>query len=131
MNVNEGRLFGRGIAFPPHIKNGRVAWSTGPQNIRESIKIILLTEPRERLMLPYFGSGLQNFLFEPNTVTTHRLIQLHITQALERWEPRIRLKSIIVEPDREHPQKAIITIDYNLISTGTDDRLNLSINLGG
>jgi hypothetical protein len=131
MNVDEGRLYGRGLGFPPRVENGRVAWSVGAQNIRESIKIILLTEPQERLMLPQFGSGLQKFLFEPNITTTHRVIQHHITQALELWEPRIRLKSVTVAPDSRNPQKAVITIDYNLVSTGNSDRMNMTIQLGG
>ena len=82
-------------------------------------------------MLPQFGSGLQKFLFEPNIATTHRLMQHHITKALERWEPRIRLKSVAVAPDSQNPQKAVITIDYNLVSTGNSDRMNMTIQLEG
>jgi phage baseplate assembly protein W len=130
MKVDEGRLFGRGIGFAPHVEEGRVVWSAGPRNIRECIKIILMTEPQERLMLPHFGGGLQKFLFEPNTVTTHRIIQHHITQSLERWEPRIRLNSVTVAPDSKDPQAAVITINYNLVATGANDRMNLSIQLG-
>jgi phage baseplate assembly protein W len=131
MKVDEGRLFGRGIGFAPRVEEGRVVWSAGPRNIRECIKIILMTEPQERLMLPHFGGGLQKFLFEPNTVTTHRIIQHHITQSLERWEPRIRLNSVTVAPDSKDPQAAVITINYNLVATGTNDRMNLTIQLGG
>ncbi|HLP60806.1 MAG TPA: GPW/gp25 family protein [Candidatus Deferrimicrobium sp.] len=131
MKVDEGLLYGRGMSFPPRVEDGRVAWSSGARNIRESIKIILLTEPQERLMLPQFGGGLQKFLFEPNTVTTRRVIQHHITQSLGRWEPRIRLKSVTVDPDGKNPQAAVITIDYTLVSTGADDRLNLAVQLGG
>ena len=82
-------------------------------------------------MLPQFGGGLQRFLFEPNIVTTHRLIQQHITQALERWEPRIRLKSIKVVPDSSDPQAAVITIDYNLVATGAGDRISMTMQLSG
>jgi len=130
--MNEGRLFGQGIGFPPRIgSDGRVAWSAGPANIRDSIRVILLTEPGERLMLPSFGGGLQRFLFEPNIVTTHRLIQQHITQALEHWEPRIRLQSVIVEPDAGDPQAAVITIDYKLVATGAGDRISMTMKLTG
>jgi phage baseplate assembly protein W len=130
--MNEGRLYGQGIGFPPRIgSDGRVAWSAGPANIRDSIRVILLTEPGERVMLRSFGGGLQRFLFEPNIVTTHRLIRQHITQALERWEPRIRLQSVIVEPDPEDPQAAVVTINYKLVTTGTGDRISLTMQLTG
>jgi hypothetical protein len=51
--IDEGQLFGRGVAFPPHINpEGRVAWSTGEQNVREAIRILLMTRPGERLFIP-------------------------------------------------------------------------------
>lgn len=129
--MKESVLFGQGIGFPPRIEDGRWAWSAGPQNIREAIKIILLTEPEERLMLPDFGGGLRRFLFEPNTVTTHRLVQQHITESLEQWEARIHLNAVTVEPSGTDPQEAVITIEYELVTTGEEERLSLTIKLAG
>lgn len=130
--MDEGQLFGRGISFPPRIgPDGRTEWSAGAQNIREAIRIILLTEPEERLMLPEFGGGLQSFLFEPNTVTTHRLIQDRITQALGRWEPRITIESITVEHDPADEQAAVATIAYRLVATGKREQVSLTVQLAG
>lgn len=128
--MDEGKLFGRGISFPPRIgPDGRIAWSAGPENIREAIRVILMTEKQERLMLPDFGGGLQSFLFQPNIVATHRLIQERITQALARWEPRIRVESVTVERDPADDHAAIITIAYKLVATGAGDRLSLNVQL--
>jgi phage baseplate assembly protein W len=130
--MDQGQLFGRGTRFPPGIgENGQLVWSEGPQNIREAIRIILLTEPGERLMLPDFGAGLKRFLFEPNTVTTHRLIQQQISESLEQWERRINLKSVAVEPDPEDLQAASVTIHYNLVTTGAAEQLSLTMQLTG
>ncbi len=130
--IDTGQVFGRSIGFPPRIGvNGQVAWSEGAQNIRESIQIILLTEAGERLMLGDFGGGLKQFLYEPNTVETRRLIEERIIQALERWEPRIRLDSVSVEADREDPQAAIATIAYKLIATQHSEGVSLKIKLAG
>lgn len=82
-------------------------------------------------MLPEFGGGLRAFLFQPNTVTTHRLIREHITQALGRWEPRITVESVTVEADLTDAQKAIVTIAYILVATQTSERMNLTVNLAG
>ena len=47
---NAGRIFGKGISFPPRVgADGRVVWSEGETNIRESIKVILLTELGEQM----------------------------------------------------------------------------------
>ena len=129
--MDKGRLFGRGISFPPRVgADGRVVWSEGEENVREAIRIILLTEERERLRLPEFGGGLGRFLFEPNTVTTRRLIEDRITKALAAWEPRIRLEAIDIEPDPDDPQAAIATIQYKLVATQARATLRVNVALG-
>ena len=81
-------LFGQGLSFPPRVgADGRLAWSEGEDNVRESIRVILLTEPGERVMRENFGCGLRKFLFEPNTVTTRQLIRERVIRAIGRWEP--------------------------------------------
>lgn len=128
--MDAGKLFGRSLAFPPHIgADGCIAWSEGPQNIRESIQIILQTEVGERLMLRSFGAGLGRFLFEANTPTNRRNIQEQVETALRRWEPRIRLQNVQVEADPNDLQQVIITLDYGLVTTGAGERLALTINL--
>jgi phage baseplate assembly protein W len=128
--TDEGRLFGRGMAFPPRVgADGRVAWSKGEINIRESITIILRTELRERVMLPAFGGGLGPFLFEPNTVTTRHQIQERITKALAAWEPRIAVQSVTVEPAPTDAQAAVATVTYKLVATGGRERVTLGITL--
>lgn len=128
--IDKGRLFGRGISFPPRVgADGRVVWSEGEENVREAIRIILLTEQGERLRLPEFGGGMGRFLFEPNTVTTRRLIEDRITKALAEWEPRIRIEAIDVEPDPDDLQAAIATIQYRLVATQARATLSVSVAL--
>ena len=130
--MDDGRLFGRGLAFPPRVgSDGRVAWSEGEANVREAIQIILLTEWNERLMLPEFGGSLGRFLFEPNNVTTRHLINDRITKALGRWEPRVAVESVEVEPDAQDPQGAVATITYRLVATGARERVSLNVSLAG
>ena len=129
--MDAGKIFGKGISFPPRIVGGRVAWSVGEDNVRESIKIILLTEQNERLRLAEFGGGLSRFLFEPNTVATRHQIGDRITKELARWEPRVSVESVIVEPDADDPQAATATITYQLIATQTRERVSLNITLNG
>lgn len=130
--TNAGKLYGRGIAFPPRVTaDGSLAWSEGEDNVRESIRIILMTEQRERLRLPQFGGGLRKYLFEPNTVATRRQIEERITRALTIWEPRVRLESVAVEEDAADPESAIATIRYRLVATGAQQSLQLSLKLAG
>jgi len=128
--IDGGQLFGRGISFPPRVGNdGRVAWSEGEVNVREAIRIILMTEQRERLRLPEFGGSLGLFLFESNTVTTRQLIKERISKALARWEPRIKVQSVDVDPDLADVQAVIATITYKLVATQVREQVALTVTL--
>lgn len=123
---------GRGIAFPPRLdRTGRLAWSVGPDNVRDAIRIILATEPGERVMLPSFGAGLGRLLSEPNTPATHRLVEERVRQALTRWETRIRLDAIQVTADPLERQQANVTIVYTLLGSGDRERVAVTARLEG
>jgi phage baseplate assembly protein W len=130
--MDVGKLFGRGIGFPPRLgPDGRVAWSAGDDNVRESIRIILMTRQGERLFEPDFGAGLDRWLFEPNTVTTRQVIKDRIMKSLAQWEPRIAVAAVEVEPDPADATAAIATITYKLIAIQTLERVSVTVTLGG
>lgn len=130
--ATDDALFGQGLAFPPRLDaTGRLAWAVGHQSVRESIRIVLTTEPGERLMLPAFGAGLRTFLFEPNVPSTHRLIEERIGFALRRWEPRIAVESVTVRPHPDDPVKAVVTVRYALVATQAPDVIELAVPVGG
>jgi hypothetical protein len=130
--LSSADLLGQGISFPPRVgADGRVAWSSGETNVRDAIRVILLTSQGERVRLPNFGAGLSRFLYEPNTVATRHLLQDRIVRALAQWEPRIAVQSVQVDADPTDPQAAIATVTYQLIATQSSERISLRVGLGG
>lgn len=130
--MDPARIFGKGMAFPPRVgPDGRIAWSSGEHNIHESIRLILSTEPGERLRLPAFGAGLRRFLFEPNNLATHTLIRQAITESLKRWEPRIQVESVEVEADPREAEVAIATLTYRLVATQAQERIAVAVGVRG
>ena len=128
--VDSADLYGRSLGFPPQVgPNGRMTWSAGELNVRESICIILRTRPGERLLRPDFGCGLDRYLFEPNDTSTLRLIQEEIKRALTRWEPRIALNDVRVELNPAEPRAVDISIYYTLVATQRRERLGLTLAL--
>jgi len=118
------------MAFPPSLNTeNRLAWSEGADNIRQSIRIILSTDPGERLMMPGFGAGLKQFLFEPNIVSTHRQIEEKISKSLEIWEPRVKLDAIDVLADEEDAQVAWVIIRYSLVANKSAEQLQFRVQL--
>ena len=124
-------IFGRSLSFPVRVgTDGRLVWSQGEDNIRESIAVILKTEPGERIALTDFGAGLGRFLFEPNNTATHTRIEAAIVDALARWERRIDVESVTVVPDPALLSLALATITYRLVATSSRERITVSIPLG-
>jgi hypothetical protein len=125
-------VFGRSMSFPPRVDaDGRFVWSEGEGNIRESITVVLKTEPGERVGVPDFGAGLGRFLFEPNNAATHARLQDAITRALARWERRIDVEAVDVVRDGSEQDAGLATITYRLVATAVRERLNLTIPLSG
>ncbi|MCX8477490.1 MAG: GPW/gp25 family protein [Sphingomonas sp.] len=123
--------FGKSLGFPPRVgPDGRMRWSEGETNVRESIAIILKTEAGERIQLADFGAGLGRYLFEPNNPATHVRIAASIEDSLRRWEPRIALDGVDVVPDPSDATAALATIAYRLVATGAAERTSVSIPLG-
>jgi len=123
---------GRSIAFPPRIgPDGRLAWSEGEQNIRESIRVILQTSPRERIMRPTFGCALRELLFEPNSLSTRRLLEERVRTALQRWEPRIRVQSVSAEADPKDPAAATVRIVYRVVATSVRESTSMTVMFEG
>jgi len=108
-----------------------MAWSSGAQSVRESIRIILSTSRTERIMRPEFGGGLQDFLFEPNTLTTRRRIEERAQRALTRWEPRIQVESVKARPVPDDPSAATLELTYRLRSSGTREQVRMTVQFEG
>src|SRR5215472_11481168 len=123
-------LYGQSMSFPPRIgTDGRMQWSSGELNVRESICIILRTQPGERIMRPDFGCGLDRYLFEPNNIATLRLIQEEIKLSIQRWEPRVTLNDVVVAVNPTDARAVDITIYYTLVATQTPQRLTTTVAL--
>jgi phage baseplate assembly protein W len=115
---------GRGWRFPVQIDPAAhgLEYEAGPEKVRESIWIILDTDPGERIMRPTFGCGLRRYLGEPNTVAVRALIKHDVDSALAAWEPRIQVTSIDVIPGSD-PSLVEIAIAYVHVRTNRPDNI--------
>ncbi len=122
--MNHSSFLGRGWSLPlrPDPRTGRLEMLDGPEKVRQSIYLILETEPGERLMRPAFGCGLRRYLMLPNTVATRSLLAREVETALARWEPRIRLTGVRVEAG-EDPALALIEVEYVHVRDGRPGNL--------
>ena len=116
----EKAFLGVGWAFPPHLDVMQVpAMVAYEEDIRQSIMIIMGTEPGERIMRPDFGAGLTRFVFEPANTTTMALIQTRVHDALVDWEPRIEVITVKVTLDPNERNLLLIEVTYRVRATNT------------
>lgn len=119
------RYLGRGWAFPvlrEATDDPPPPFAEGADKVQQSIRIILETNPGERIMRPTFGCGLRRYLMKPNTVATRTLIQNDVTRALGFWEPRIDLRAVTVLAG-EDPALVYIAISYVNVRDGRPGNL--------
>jgi uncharacterized protein len=113
-------FLGRGWAFPVGLAlDDEVTMVADAEDIRQSIRIILETDPGERVMRPDFGAGLRRLLFEPITTNTLALVQHRVEQALVAWEPRIDVLGVVVSAEDAALGRLLIQIDYSIRATNT------------
>ena len=124
LNGNERHFLGQGWRFPLGVDGrGGLGLSRYENDIEEAIKIILGTAQGERVMRPEFGSSIHEFVFAPNNATTAGLLAFHVNEALARWEPRIDVTEVNVQPDYLEPSRVLIDIDY--VVKSTNDEVNM------
>ncbi len=108
-------LIGRGWTFPVKTdSNGRMRFLGGVEKINQSIWLILSTAVGEREMLPEFGCGIHDLVFEANSAGLRFSIQEKVKEALARWEPRIENVEVRVETPPDEPSHLMIEIEYKL-----------------
>ncbi len=111
--------------------NGQLHYPGLAQSVREQIQVLLSTRPGEQLMHPGFGAGLENLLTEPNTVATRSRIQELVGDALKRWEDRIVVDGIAVDPVSDAATGVSdgvrVEIAYRLLRTGAPARVGLTL----
>ncbi len=74
------------IDFPFHFDSrGRTATTDDDDHIRDMIEQLLFTNPGERVNRPDFGSGLQQFIFAPNSPELAAALKFTLQATLQRW----------------------------------------------
>lgn len=116
--MNGTGIIGQGWSFPIKINaNGGLDWSTGSDRIQAAIWIILSTSLGERLMLPEFGAGIKDYVFESNSALVRAKLESAITNALTQWEPRIQVVSVQATPSPSQTSQVLVNISYQIRDT--------------
>lgn len=117
-------ILGRGWGFPISFNRGNnaVHMVQDEEDILQSLRILLSTIRRERVLLPKYGLDLVHMIFEPLSVTDAALLTRKIEKAILDFEPRIDLENVDYIQDVENGRIDIM-IEYTI--RATNSRTNL------
>ena len=88
------------LYFTPNPVSGDVTMVTDVQDIKRSVRNLVLTNRFEKPFHPEVASHVRDLLFEPFTPVTINLLRNRIETVLENYEPRVTLTDVEVEdPD--------------------------------
>lgn len=112
---NEREFLGIGWKFPLEVTpRGTIAQACDEQRVEESIYLILGTARGERVMLPDFGCGIHDLVFEPNNTMTRSLVVNRVREALVRFEPRIDVLDVDTETTPDQENLLLIRVSYRI-----------------
>jgi Bacteriophage baseplate protein W len=119
--VDDPGFLGRGWSFPPRFDalTGRLIPVAAEEDIVESLRILFLTRPGERVMHPGYGCTLQDLVFEPMDPETEAAIELAISRAVMFHEPRITVERVLVRTDEWLNGRLTILLEYRVRATNT------------
>tara|TARA_R110002020_G_scaffold234898_3_gene447031 strand:- start:2052 stop:2420 length:369 start_codon:yes stop_codon:yes gene_type:complete len=100
--------------------------SIGPL-IRQNLKMLILTNPGERIMEPDFGVGIRNFLFQNFHSGTIAEIDNAIREQVKQFLPVITIIGIAFDQSMIDSNRLGIAIKYTIPNIGTADLLQITI----
>ena len=89
--------------------------------ISRSVRNIVFTTPGEKFFQPTFGSRVSQMLFENMDEITSLSIRDEIENSIRRFEPRVDLKSVQVNPDFDSNQYDVV-ITYQIIGADVSEQ---------
>ena len=93
---------------------------TVPEVAKQNLKMVVLTSPGERVMIPDFGVGLRRYLFEQAGIGVEAQIRQRIIDQVAKYLPYIRLQAVSVLTSQNSPDvpdnTLAVRIEYSVPS---------------
>lgn len=95
--------------------------------IKQNLKMLILTNKGERVMIPEYGVGINEFLFENYSQSTFARIESEILDQVVRYMPIVSINELIFLPSQSNPNGLIVKIEYSIPDIGVRDLLQFTI----
>jgi len=114
------------VNFDKHPETGFLTRTTEENAVKRALRNLILTNKGERLYQPDIGCSIRRVLFEDISPVTTELLQNYIEEAVNRYEPRVDLTKVIVNPN-EINNSYEVSIIYEIINNSIPQALTLTL----
>jgi len=114
-------FLGRGWTFPPTFDKAlaRVDMLEEEADVASSLEILLGTMRGERIMLPLYGCGMEELVFESLDTRIKTLMIDKIESAILYHEPRVLVERVQLDDSNELEGVVLISVTYKVKTTNS------------
>ena len=95
----------------------------------QNLKMLILTIPGERIMDPFFGVGLRQYLFEFNGAGTYAQISAAIQQQVQKYLPYIEINDIKFQIPEDNPDLYPHNLSVSIFFTIVPLQMNTAVQI--
>tara|TARA_R100000664_G_C2735727_1_gene125228 strand:+ start:518 stop:886 length:369 start_codon:yes stop_codon:yes gene_type:complete len=106
--------------------NGFTMLTDFHSTIKQNLKMIVLTNPGERIMIPDFGVGIMSYLFENFNDNVFVEIENNIREQVVIYLPVVTIKRILFDNTNESTNTLGVSIEYTIPALGIKDLLEFT-----
>lgn len=95
--------------------------------IKQNMRMLILTNPGERVMVPEYGVGIKQFLFENFEEDTFQRIDQKIRQQVSKYMPAVNIDRIDMSSSEPDTNTLSIYLQYSIPAIAVGDLLEITI----
>tara|TARA_R110000824_G_scaffold246505_1_gene435666 strand:+ start:213 stop:581 length:369 start_codon:yes stop_codon:yes gene_type:complete len=95
--------------------------------VKQNLKMLILTNPGERVMEPLFGVGMNRYLFENFSQNTYTTIDAKIREQISIYMPMVSVVDILFDSDAETQNTLKMRLRYSIPVINVKDLLEFTI----
>ena len=95
--------------------------------IRQNLKMLILTNPGERVMMPDFGVGIQTYLFQNFSESTYTQIENDIKDQVLKYLPVVSVSRVGFDNSSPDNNTLQIALEYSIPALNIRDLLHFTI----
>tara|TARA_Y100001937_G_C6987924_1_gene270733 strand:- start:46 stop:414 length:369 start_codon:yes stop_codon:yes gene_type:complete len=95
--------------------------------IKQNLKMLILTDPGERVMIPDFGVGIRSYLFENFSETTFTDIENDIKEQAAKYLPIVSITKLNFDNSVQDASTLQVSLEYFIPALGLKDLLEFTI----